>query len=33
MSVIQVNKDNFEAEVLNANVPVLADFNAAWCGP
>ena len=33
MSVIQVNKDNFEAEVLNANVPVLVDFNAAWCGP
>lgn len=33
MSVIEVNKGNFEAEVLNSNVPVLADFNAGWCGP
>ena len=33
MSVIEVNKANFEQEVLKSNVPVLADFNAAWCGP
>ena len=33
MSVIEVNKGNFEAEVLKSNVPVIADFNAAWCGP
>ena len=33
MSVIEVNKGNFEAEVLNSNVPVPADFNAGWCGP
>ena len=33
MSVIEVNKSNFESEVLNAKVPVLADFNAKWCGP
>ena len=33
MSVIEVNKGNFEAEVLKSDVPVLADFNAAWCGP
>lgn len=33
MKVINVNKDNFEEEVLNSNTKVLADFNASWCGP
>ena len=33
MSVINVTKANFEAEVLKSDVPVLADFNASWCGP
>ena len=33
MSVIEVTKANFEAEVLRSEVPVIADFNAAWCGP
>ena len=33
MSVIEVTKSNFEAEVLKSDVPVLADFNAGWCGP
>ncbi|MBR1821787.1 MAG: thioredoxin [Clostridia bacterium] len=33
MSVIEVNKANFESEVLKSDVPVLADFNAGWCGP
>ena len=33
MSVIEVNKNNFDSEVLNSNQPVLVDFNASWCGP
>ena len=33
MSVIQITKENFETEVLQAKVPVLLDFWAVWCGP
>jgi len=33
MSAIAITKENFEAEVLKSEQPVLIDFWASWCMP
>ncbi|XZR53241.1 MAG: thioredoxin [Enterobacteriaceae bacterium] len=32
-NIININKDNFEINIIKAKYPVLVDFWAGWCAP